>query len=129
MKISFIKFIPGIAWFFVVLYLLCLPESDIPQISWTNKIIFFDKWVHMALFGILTFLFCLPFNISLFSKKQLLQYFIKIAIAASVWGLAIEFIQRFYVPGRDYDLFDWAADSLGALVAYWCCRKKFSNTA
>ena len=128
MKISFIKFIPGIAWFFVVLYLLCLPGADIPQISWTDKIIFFDKWVHMALFGILTFLFCLPFKRSLFNKKQRLQYFIKIAIAVSIWGLAIEFIQRFYVPGRDYDLFDWAADSGGALIAFLFCSKKFINT-
>jgi VanZ family protein len=127
MKISFIKFIPGIAWFFVVLYLLCLPGSDIPKLSWTNNIIFFDKWVHTALFGILTLLFCLPFNKSLFTKKQRLQYFIKIAIAVSIWGLAIEFIQRFYVPGRDYDLFDWAADSLGSLLAFWFCRKKFSD--
>ncbi len=129
MKISFIKFIPGIAWFFLVMYLLCLPGGDVPDISWTNSIPFFDKWVHAALFGGLTLLFCWPFYKSSFSKKERLNYFIKIAISASVLGLAYEFIQKYFIAGRDYDLLDWAADSFGALIALWLCSKIFLNDA
>lgn len=128
-KISFIKFLPGIAWFFIVMYLLCLPGNDVPKIGWTDNIPLFDKDVHAGLFGGLTFLFCFPFYKSSFNKKQRLQYFIKIAIAASVWGLALEFVQKFFIAGRDYDLLDWAADSFGALIAFWFCSKKFSNDA
>ncbi len=125
-KISIKKFLPGIAWFFIVLVLTCLPGNDIPEIDWPllDKI-YFDKWVHAGLFGGLTFLFCWPFYTSDFSARQRLKYFIKIAIAASIWGLTIEFIQKFYIPGRSYDLLDWAADSLGALIALWFCRKLF----
>jgi len=123
--ISIKKFLPGIAWFFIVLVLTLLPGSDVPKIGWLDKIYFFDKWVHIGLFGGLTFLLCWPFYKSVFSAKQRLNYFIKIAIAVSIWGLTIEFLQRFYVIGRSFDLLDWAADSLGALVALWLCKRFF----
>jgi len=43
--------------------------------------------------------------------------------------LAIEFIQKFFIPGRSFDLLDWAADSIGALLAFWFSRKAFVKTA
>jgi VanZ family protein len=125
-KISIKKFMPGVAWFIIVLALTCLPGKDVPKISWLD-IIYFDKWVHMGLFGGLTFLFCWPFYKSSFSEKQRIYYFIKIALAVSIWGLTIEFIQRFYIPGRSFDLLDWAADSFGALIALLICIKIFSQ--
>ncbi len=124
MKISFKKFIPGIAWFFIVLVLMCLPGKEIPKIDWLMGINF-DKVVHIGVFGLLTGLFCWPFYKSNISKKERLQYFIRIAIATSIWGITTEFIQRFFIPGRSFDLLDWVADSIGALIAFWFCSKKF----
>ena len=124
MKISFKKFLPGVAWFFVVLILICLPGKDIPKIGWLTGINF-DKAVHVTVFGLLAVLFCQPFKNSLFNKTERLQYFIKIAIATSIWGLTTEFIQKYFVPGRFFDMLDWAADSLGALIALWFSWKKF----
>ncbi|HVZ95764.1 MAG TPA: VanZ family protein [Chitinophagaceae bacterium] len=123
-KIHFKRFLPGIAWFIIVLVLTCLPGSDLPKIGWMDKI-YFDKWVHIGMFGGLTFLFCLPFYKSPFSDKEKLHYFAKIAIASGIWGLAIEFIQRFYVIGRSFDWMDWAADSAGSLIAFLISRKIF----
>ena len=125
-RISIKKFMPGVAWFFIVLVLTCLPGKDVPKISWLD-IIYFDKWVHIGLFGGLTFLFCWPFHKSAFSEKQRLYYFIKIALAVSIWGLTIEFIQRFYIPGRSFELLDWAADSFGSLIALLICIRFFSR--
>ena len=116
-KISYKKFIPGIAWFFVVLVLMCLPGEDLPPTDWLH-INFLDKWMHICVFGLLVILFCWPFYKSVFSKKERKYYFIKFAISASIWGLAIEFIQKFFIHGRSFDLLDWAADSTGALFAY-----------
>ncbi len=123
-KISRIKFLPGIAWFFIVLVLTCLPGKDIPKIGWLDKI-YFDKWVHIGLFGGLTFWFCWPFYKSVIYAKQRLYYFIAIAIASSIWGLCIEFIQKYFIPGRTYDLLDWAADSVGCLIAFIFCNRFF----
>ncbi len=119
------KFIPGIAWFFFVLVLLCLPGSDIPTVEgWINKI-YLDKWVHVGLFTILAFLFMLPFIRTTLSIKEKWHYLLKIAIAVSLWGLTSEFIQKFFIPGRSFDLFDWSADSLGALIALLFCRNRY----
>jgi len=121
-KIPLKKFIPGIAWFFVVLVLMCLPGKDLPPTDWLH-IDYVDKWLHISVFGLLVFLFCLPFYKSVFNKEERRMYFIKIALAASVWGLAIEFIQKYFIPGRSFDLLDWAADSVGAtlslLISVW----------
>ena len=120
--IPFKKFIPGIAWFFLVLILICLPGNQFPKkIEWLDAI-FFDKWVHAGLFGILAFLFMLPCVHSDLQKKDTLHLFFKIALAVSVWGLATEFIQKFFIPFRAFDLWDWAADSVGALLAYIVCK-------
>ena len=124
MNVSLKKFIPGIAWFFVVLYLMCLPGNEIPSVGRLNDI-YFDKWVHAGVFGLLVLLFCWPLNKSSLLPGERLQLFLKIAIAASIWGLTTEFIQKFFITGRQFDLFDWAADSLGALIAFWFCSKKF----
>lgn len=119
------KFIPGIAWFFFVLVLLCLPGSDLPKVDdWLTKL-YFDKWVHIGLFSVLAFLFMLPLLKSSIDPREKWLFLVKISIAASVWGLTTEFIQRFYIPGRSFDLFDWAADSFGALLALIFSRFRF----
>ena len=123
-SIHFKKFIPGIAWFFVVLFLMCLPGSDLPSVNWSSKI-YLDKWVHVALFAGLTFLFCWPLYNTMLSARQKVYSFIRIALAVSIWGLTTEFIQKFFVTGREFDLLDWVADSLGALLAFLFCKKKF----
>ena len=119
-KIPFKKFLPGIAWFFIVLVLTCMPGSDLPKIRWLDGI-YFDKWVHAGMFGGLMFLFSYPFFKSGFSTTQRLHYFIRIALASSIWGLTIEFIQKYFVTSRDFELLDWAADTVGVLIALWCC--------
>ncbi|MEO6037364.1 MAG: VanZ family protein [Saprospiraceae bacterium] len=123
-RIKLIKFIPGIAWFFVVLILLCMPAQDIPTSNWFDKI-YFDKWVHAGIFGLLALLFMLPVALSPMESSEKMQFFVRVAIATSLWGIATEFVQKFWIPGRSFDLFDWAADSLGAIIAFVICRKKY----
>ncbi len=127
-KISFKKFLPGIAWFFIIMVLTCLPGSDLPKIGWLNKI-HFDKWVHVGMFTILVFLFSLPFFKSHLSLAKKINYFLWITITASFWGLAIEFIQKYFVVGRSFDLLDWAADSAGALISFFYCRNRIEKAS
>jgi VanZ family protein len=121
------KFIPGIAWFFLVLILICLPGNQFPKTDdWLDKI-YFDKWVHCGLFGILAFLWMMPFAVSEIAFEQKWKVIFKIAISVAVWGLTTEYIQKFFIPFRSFDLWDWAADSVGALFAYIICRKKLDK--
>jgi hypothetical protein len=120
-KIPVKMFLPGIAWFFVVATLTLMPGSDVPEIGWMDKIPNFDKLVHAGLFGGLTFLFCLPYFKSTFSHRKKINHFIRITFAVIIWGITVEFLQKYFIPGRDFELLDWAADSAGALIALWLC--------
>ncbi len=124
-KIAFKKFIPGITWFIIIFVLVTFPGNDIPKISFLDEISF-DKLVHIGMFGILTILFCWPFYKSQIAIKKKIKYFIIIAILTSAWGYGTELIQKFWIEiGRSYDLYDWAADSIGAIAGYIFSRKKF----
>lgn len=123
-QLRFIQFIPGIAWFLFVLVLICLPGDDVPKTTWLD-LIYFDKLVHAGLFGGLVFWFCMPFKKSGIYTNERINFFIKITLAAIVWGITTEFIQRFLVPGRQFDLMDWAADSAGAIIAFFVSKKFF----
>jgi VanZ family protein len=119
------NFIPGIAWFFLLLVLMCLPGSSFPKTDNFFDKIFFDKWVHAGLFAVLAFLFLLPISKSSLGNKRVIA--IKIVVAVCIWGLGIEFIQKYCIPRRSFDLWDWAADSAGALAAYFWFRKKLQK--
>ena len=123
--ISIKKFIPGIAWFFLVLILICLPGDDLPKTDDWMSAIYFDKWVHTGLFSVMAFLFMMPLkNIDTpLTKKN--NTAIKICIALSIWGLTTEFIQKYFIVGRSFDLWDWAADSVGILLALIVCRRLY----
>lgn len=118
-KIPFIYFLPGIAWFFIVGVLTLMPSRDVPEVGWLDKIPNFDKLVHAGLFGGLAFFFAFPLFRSDMPLKQKWNYSVRISLASIIWGITIEFLQKFFVPSRDFDLLDWAADAFGVIVAFW----------
>ncbi len=121
------KFIPGIAWFFLILILICIPAYDLPKVdNWLIEINF-DKLIHLGLFAVLAYLFMNPLLKSALTKKEKWHYIIKIAIAAVVWGLVTELIQKFFIPSRSFTLSDWLADSLGSLIAFLFFKKRLSG--
>jgi TRAP-type uncharacterized transport system fused permease subunit len=111
------KFIPGIAWFFLILVLVCTPGKDLPKVGDWFSLLDIDKLIHMGIFGVLAFLFMYPFLKSDLPKKQQWYYCIKIAIATCIYGYLTELIQKYYIPGRSYDMIDFASDGIGGIVA------------
>ena len=121
---------PGIAWFFVVLILICLPADDIPEpAGWFEwmKLIRVDILVHTGIFALLSFLFIWPIAKSGIPPQEKWNYILRISLAVCIWGLTTELIQKFFIPTRQFDLVDWAADSIGALLALLFSRKVFSK--
>lgn len=122
MNIPFRKFIPGICWFLLVLFLICLPKTDIPNLNGWFHNIHGDKWVHAGMFGVLAWLFIWPFKQSgEISKMQKQKIYLLITLLSIGWGYATECIQ-ICVPGRSYDLLDWAADSAGVIFSFVIMR-------
>jgi len=120
------QFLPGIGWFLLVLVLIIMPKSDIDEMNNWGKLlekIYFDKWVHAGLFGILAGLFMLPYRKTAFTTKQKRTFFWRIVILTAAWGFCTECIQHLMHNGRSFNLWDWAADSIGAMVAMRLVKK------
>ncbi len=125
-SLKFSKFLPGIAWFLFVLILICLPGKSIPEAGWLD-FIDVDKLVHAGLFGGIVFLFCRPFRKTSFERNEKVRLFIRITLATCIWGITTELIQKYFVPGRQFDMMDWAADSLGAIIAFFVSKRWFAR--
>jgi hypothetical protein len=110
----------AIFWFLLMCFLFFLPGSALPKEDWLDRI-YFDKWVHTGLFAILLFLWRSSFKLKLSSYNAVLM------ICALVYGLSVEFIQKYWVVNRSFDLVDVLFDMLGAsigLTLWWWVYKK-----
>jgi VanZ family protein len=101
--------------------LLTLPGSDLPKISWFNAI-HGDKLVHIGMFAFISFLWCWPFYKSNLTPKKQKTWFLLIAVLAFTYGIAMEFVQKFYVPGRSFEIDDMIADGAGSFIGYIAAR-------
>jgi len=107
-----------ILYFVVMCVLFCLPGSAFPKETWLN-IIWFDKWVHIGLFAVFTYLAGWAKSIS--TKRGLMVTFI-IAVA---YGIIVEFVQDRYIPSRSFDLGDWGADIIGSFIGIWVWNLRY----
>ncbi len=114
MKSKFVSLLPAIAWFVFIYILLTLPGKDFPK-SDLFEIIYFDKWVHIGLFGGLVFLFSYPFK-NTFPFKN--SFYLLIVVLAVVYGVAMEFVQKYFTTDRSFDINDMMANAVGALLGY-----------
>jgi hypothetical protein len=123
MRLKRILFIPAIAWFIIASILFFLPGEDIPEVSFLD-LIYFDKWVHTGLFAGLVFLSALPF---IKAGKCTAKLLIKISILFILYGVCVEFIQKFLDEGRSFDYTDMIADAVGCVIgsvfSKWVARK------
>lgn len=113
--LSWRQFWPAIAWFVLLCILVFMPGSDVPSVGWLDNI-HADKIAHVFLFAVLVILIIRPFLISDYSRSSKLFILILVCLFAIGWGLAVEFIQKNFVTGRTFDLWDWAADTAGVLI-------------
>jgi VanZ family protein len=117
---SFKTFVWVIFEFVLIFILLSMPGSDIQGTSWISIILhlpFADKIIHVGLFGSLA--------LSLFSH---LEQYSNISFRSTrtkalslilciVFGIGMEFYQKYFVPSRGFEVGDMLADAMGALLA------------
>jgi VanZ family protein len=115
-----IRFVPAISWFIFSLILLCLPGSTIPKYPWL-AVIYADKWIHIFLFGMLYYLFARPFFSSKLKKTQQKKWFLLILVGGIAYGIIMEFVQKYWIPNRSFEVWDIVADSCGCLLGYVYC--------
>ena len=108
-------------WVPVILYAgLIFTISSFPLPPPKVEIPFIDKFIHLIEYGILGFLFYRALRVSKLASRVFL-----LAIIFSILYALSDEIHQFFVPGREFDLWDLAADSLGiVLVALYLKRKQ-----
>ena len=115
MKPRFFSFLPAIGWFILIYILLTLPGRDLPKSDFLESI-HFDKVVHAGLFAGLVFLFSYPLR-DIFSYKHSL--YLLIVVLAIVYGIAMEYVQKYFTSDRSFDVTDMMGDAAGAFIGYF----------
>lgn len=115
---------PAACWFLVSTILLILPGSAFPKDDWLGKI-WFDKWVHIGMFSILVVLCCWGLLRSMKEKEKLKKAFIVVGLLGLLYGVGMEFVQKFFVPNRSFDPGDIAADAVGCLLGVIFSRTRY----
>ena len=110
-------FIPAILWFVFSTILLIFPGSILPKENWLDKI-WADKWAHIILFAILVILWIRTFHEQNPEKNTRKKIFFWLALSGIVYGIVMEFVQKFFIPNRSFDIGDIAADVVGCLVGF-----------
>lgn len=71
------------------------------------------------MFALLVYLWCLAISSISPASTRRATLFKTLALIWFVWGIAMEFVQRYCIPYRSFDCWDIAADGAGALLGFY----------
>ncbi|HLZ89129.1 MAG TPA: VanZ family protein [Puia sp.] len=106
-----------VIWTLLVALAMCIPGRYIPDES-GFALPNFDKFVHLVLFGGFVFLWSLYLEKRGIPFKKLVFGFFCFYMLSNGFGIAMELVQKYWIPGRDYDPGDIIADMFGAGFGY-----------
>lgn len=112
----------------LILYLIAIfvtssiPGDEFPKVEFK----FTDKFVHMAIFGVLFILFF--YSLKYQTKNVKLQkHSLKFSLLfTSLYGITDE-LHQYFIPNRSCEFADWVADVAGALLAYGAIKLIYSG--
>ena len=115
---------PAQLWTIFIFILMAIPGNMLPREDKTF-IPNLDKLVHAILFGSFVFLWSFYYT----AKKNMVSVrrYNSLLIIACLYGIATELMQKYFIPNRDFSLFDIAADMTGALAGYLFVRLAISR--
>ena len=107
----------------ITVFLLTLPGKAFPTRSWFDDL-WIDKWVHIAMFAITVFIWAWAFskyNPALANPRT----FLLLAIVSLIYGIGMEFVQKYLVINRSFDMGDIIADAVGSAAGLFYSSKRF----
>ena len=126
---------PAFIWGILILILIGTPGEHIPEFKSFWDWIGFDKFVHIFIFAPLSFLILFGLRQQYLNSKRRYLYVLGALGISLAYGLLTEVLQAYVFIGRDGNVFDFIADSLGAFVGllgfiliYGKKIKKYSKT-
>lgn len=110
-------FLVALLWTLLILILLVIPGKDIPP---GPQIPNLDKIAHVFLFGVQVFLWSKFISES--KRNDLPGRFLVICLMSSAFGIMMEFVQKYLVPNRSFEIEDILADILGSVMGWLLYR-------
>jgi VanZ family protein len=96
----------AIVWTLLIFILCFIPGRDIPNLH----IPLIDKWAHVILFGVFTYLWHMTI------PTHNITYKISLFMISLFVGWMVEYVQGHYVPQRSQDSMDILADTIGGAI-------------
>lgn len=101
----------------IIFILLSLPGSSFPeQAKWYGDFPL-DKFVHICLFGSMAFSFFYHFEKSKYAFLKSVRAKAYVLIFCILYGIGMEYYQKYFVPSRGFEVNDMLADAVGAILA------------
>ncbi|HEX5026969.1 MAG TPA: VanZ family protein [Agriterribacter sp.] len=113
---------PALIWSVIIFILLIIPGKDLPR---APEIPLLDKVIHSFLFGMLVFIWCSYYGYRL--PSQAVGIFFLVFIISCIYGIGMEFIQKYFVANRGFEWGDIVADVVGSFAGWQGCRLSFSK--
>jgi len=106
-----------IAEIVIIFVLLSLPGNSFHTSSNWFGFLPIDKIVHIGLFGSLAFSLFYHFEKSTSQRLKSVRAKAYVLIFCMLYGIAMEYYQKYYVPSRGFEVADMLADTVGAILA------------
>jgi VanZ family protein len=105
---------PALSWSVIIFILLIIPGRDLPPGPEVPQL---DKIIHIFLFGAQVWLWSTYFRRK-GKFKALPGIFFLIFLLSCLYGIGMEYYQKYFVPHRDFELGDILADITGSGLAW-----------
>jgi len=101
----------------LVFILLSMPGNQFPKTEgwWIHLPI--DKFIHVLLFGSLAYSIFNYFNQAPNAFLKTIRAKAIALLFCVIYGIAMEFYQKYFVPSRGFEVNDMLADAFGAIIA------------
>ncbi|RPE13886.1 hypothetical protein EGT74_10345 [Chitinophaga lutea] len=106
-------YLPALGWIILILFLCTMPVPAVKPTSWLD-LIHLDKIVHFFLFGGTVILLAYGYHRQ--RGRVSTSGLFYLALFVTLYGLAIEFIQKYFTANRSFEIWDVVADGAGALA-------------
>jgi VanZ family protein len=113
----------------IIFILLSMASSDFSTSPKWFKNLPVDKVVHVILFGSLALSFFFYFEQSAVKSLKTTSAKACVLIFCILYGIGMEYYQKYFVPSRGFEVSDMLADAIGALLAlpiFTYLRRKYN---
>ena len=104
----------AIIWFLFILLLVSVPGTFIPSIQTFAEWLQWDKLTHFVLFGSFSFFLIIGFLKE--NHKTTWQIYCIAIFISILYGAFTEWWQKYVCINRDGNMFDFYADTIGAIL-------------